>query len=66
MIRAIAAQPPFDWIYGDRVEWIGINPVVVNETAYGIQKTLIDPRTVEEVEEKEWLSHIKENPRYSD
>lgn len=51
MIRAIAAQPPFDWIYGDRVEWIGINPVVVNETAYGIQKTLIDPRTVEEVED---------------
>lgn len=34
----------------------------VNESGYQI--TAIDPKTLRE-EEKEWLSHIKENPRNS-
>lgn len=53
MIKAMAAQPPFVWILGDRVEWIGIHPVMVTETEYGIQKTLIDPRTVRPVDDQE-------------
>lgn len=51
MIKAMRAQAPFVWVIGDRVEWIGIHPVMVTETEHGVQKTLIDPRTVQPAEE---------------
>lgn len=53
MIKAMRAQAPFVWVIGDRVEWIGIHPVMVTETDFGIQKTLIDPRTVRPADDQE-------------
>ncbi len=52
MLKATAAMPPFQLVYGDRVEWNGIYPMMVKETESGMQKTMIDPKTVQEVEEK--------------
>lgn len=59
MIRAVAAQPPYTWIYGDHIEWSGIHCLLVKETPGGVRKTLVDPRTIEEVEEGE--AHDKNN-----
>lgn len=53
MIRATAAQPPFIEICGDHIEWQGIHCLLVNETPGGIQKTLVDPRTIQEVKDEE-------------
>ncbi len=39
-------------------------PCIRLTTESGYQITAIDPKTLRE-EEKEWLSHIKENPRNS-
>lgn len=53
MIKATAIQPPFIEICGDHIEWQGIHCLLVNETPGGIQKTLVDPRTVQEVKDEE-------------
>lgn len=59
MIKATAAQPPFIQICGDYIEWQGIHCLLVKETPGGVRKTLVDPRTIEEVEEGE--AHDKNN-----
>ncbi len=58
MIRAVAAQPPYTWIYGDHIEWSGIHCLLVNVTPGGIHKTLVDPRTVEEIGKEEGNNDI--------